>query len=80
MQDGTKKRPKLEPDKAAAPVVKRIFELADAGRGMLDITRVLNDEGIATATGKRWSKTGVHNILTKRGLYGDFGLGREREG
>ena len=64
VQDGTKKRPKLEPDKATAPVVKRIFELADAGRGMLDITRVLNDEGIATATGKRWSKTGVHNILT----------------
>ena len=64
VQDGAKKRPKLEPDKATAPVVKRIFELADAGRGMLDITRVLNDEGIATATGKRWSKTGVHNILT----------------
>ena len=54
----------MEPNKATAPVVKRIFELADAGRGMLDITRVLNDEGIATATGKRWSKTGVHNILT----------------
>ena len=64
VQDGTKKRPKLEPDKAAAPVIKRIFELADAGRGMLDISRVLNDEGIATATGKRWSKTGVHNVLT----------------
>ena len=64
VQDGTKKRPKLQPDKATAPVVKRIFELADAGRGMLDITRVLNDEGIATATGKRWAKTGVHNILT----------------
>ena len=64
VQDVTKKRPKLEPDKAAAPVVKRIFELADAGRGMLDITRVLNDEGIASATGKRWSKPAVHNILT----------------
>ena len=64
VQDGTKKRPKLEPDKATAPVVKRIFELADAGKGMLDITRVLNDEGIATATGKRWAKTGVHSILT----------------
>ena len=64
VQDGAKKRPKLEPDKATAPVVKRIFELADAGRGMLDITRVLNDEGIATATGKRWAKTGVHSILT----------------
>ena len=31
---------------------------------MLDITQVLNDEGITTATGKRWAKTGVHNILT----------------
>ena len=64
VQDGAKKRPKLEPDEETAYVVKRIFELADAGRGMLDIARVLNDEGISSATGKLWSNNAVHFILT----------------
>ena len=64
VQDGAKKRPKLEPDEETAYVVKRIFELADAGRGMLDIARGLNDEGISSATGKLWSNNAVYFILT----------------
>ena len=64
VQDGAKKRPKLEPDDETAYVVKRIFELADTGRGMLDIARVLNDEGISSAAGKLWSNNAVHFILT----------------
>ena len=62
--DGAKKRPKLEPDEETAYVVKRIFELADTGRGMLDIARTLNDEGISSAAGKLWSNNAVHFILT----------------
>ena len=61
--DGAKKRPTLELDPDAAQVVKRIFDLAEAGTGMLKITQTLNDEGIASPTGKRWSKNGVHFIL-----------------
>ena len=61
--DGAKKRPTLELDEDAAPVVRRIFDLAEAGTGMLKITRILNDEGIASPTGKLWSKNGVHFIL-----------------
>ena len=63
VQDGAKKRPSLEPDPATAPVVERIFGMAEAGRGILDITRTLNDEGIANPTGRLWSKNGVHIIL-----------------
>ena len=63
VQDGAKKRPKLDPDVVTAPVVKRIFHMADTGRGMLGIAGTLNEEGIATATGKLWSKNGVHFIL-----------------
>ncbi len=63
VQDGAKKRPTLEPDPATSPVVKRIFNLAEAGKGILDITRTLNDEGIANPTGRLWSKNGVHIIL-----------------
>ncbi|MCY3690758.1 MAG: recombinase family protein, partial [Chloroflexi bacterium] len=63
VQDGAKKRPTLELDPDTAPVVQRIFNLAEAGHGILDITRTLNDEGIANPTGRPWSKNGVHIIL-----------------
>ena len=63
VQDGAKKRPTLEPDEATAAVVERIFNMAESGRGILNITRTLNDEGIANPTGRLWSKNGVHIIL-----------------
>ncbi len=55
VQDGAKKRPTLEPDPATAPVVKRIFGMAESGKGITDIARTLNDEGIANPTGRLWS-------------------------
>ena len=61
--DGPKKRPTLEPDPDASRVVKRIFDMAEAGTGMLHIARTLNDEGIASPAGKLWSKNGIHFIL-----------------
>ena len=63
VQDGPKERPMLEPDPDAARVVRRIFDLADSGAGMLQICKALNDEGIASPAGKLWSKNGVHFIL-----------------
>ena len=63
VQDGARKRPKLEPDEVTARVVQRIFDLAETGRGSLDIARTLNEEGIASATGKLWSKTSISSIL-----------------
>ena len=53
VKDGAKKRAKLEPDKVAAPVVKRIFDMAEAGNATLDIARTLNNEGISSAKGSR---------------------------
>ena len=64
VQDGPKKRSKLETDVATAPVVKRIFDMVEAGRTTVDIARILNEEGIASSKGKPWSKTSVHSILT----------------
>ena len=63
VQDGAKKRPTLEPDPDASRVVKRIFDMAEAGTGMLHIAGALNDEGIASPAGKLWSKNGIHFIL-----------------
>jgi len=64
VQDGAKKRPKLEPDPDTVPVVERIFALAEAGKGITEIARTLNADGIANPTGRPWSKNGVHILLT----------------
>ncbi len=70
VQDGTKKRPTLEMDPDTAPIVKRIFDMSEAGSGMVDITRALNDDGIASPGGKLWSKTGVHKVLINEAYTG----------
>ena len=70
VQDGAKKRPSLEPNPDTSPVVKRIFCLAESGKGILDITRTLNGEGIANPTGRLWSKNGVHIILKNEAYTG----------
>ena len=70
VQDGAKKRPTLELDPETSPVVKRIFDMSQAGSGMVDITRALNDDGIASPGGKFWGKTGVHKVLTNEAYTG----------
>ena len=64
VQDGAKKRPKLQPDQTMASVVKRIFDMAEAGMTTLDITCILNNEGVASPVGRLWSNTSVHATLT----------------
>ena len=80
VQDGGKKRPKLDPDEDSSHVVKRIFDMAEAGKGMLDIAKTLNDEGIASPAGKRWSKTVVHNMLRNEVYVGTLVWGLNGKG
>ena len=47
---------------------------------MLNITRTLNDEGIASPAGKLWSKNGVHSILRNEVYTGALVWGNERQG
>ena len=63
VQDGPKKRPNLEPDPDSSQVVRRIFDMSEAGKSTLDIARILNDEGIASPRGNPWGKTTLHAIL-----------------
>ena len=63
VQDGPKKRPKLELDPPADAMVRRIFDMALQGRSILDITKTLNTEGIPTVNGKKWLKITVHTML-----------------
>ena len=70
VQDGAKKRPRLALNPPADGVVRRMFRMAASGVSLLDITRTLNDEGIATPTGKRWLKTSIHRLLTNEAYTG----------
>ena len=63
VQDGIKKRPKLELNPPADAVVKRIFDMVLQGRSILDVTKTLNAEGIPTTNGKKWLKTTIHTML-----------------
>ena len=62
-RDVGRMRPKLEPDEDIAPVVKRIFDMAEAGKETLDIARTLNSDGIASPKGRPWGTTTIHGIL-----------------
>lgn len=52
-----------------AKVVRKIFELSEAGIGLTKTARLLNENGIPTRTGKRWSPTGIANILGNKAFY-----------
>ena len=70
VQDGPKKRPKLELDPPASAVARRIFDMALQGSSTLDVTKALNLEGVASPRGKQWSKTSVHNLLLNEAYTG----------
>ena len=63
VQDGPKKRPRLELDPCSARIVRRMFDMSEAGKSTLDIARILNEEGITSPRGKPWGKTSIHAIL-----------------
>ena len=70
VQDGPKKRPRLELNPPADAVVRRIFDMALQGKSTLDIAKTLNSEGIPTSNGKKWLKTTVHFVLTNEAYAG----------
>jgi len=63
IQDGSVQRVKLEPDPTTAPVVDRIFRECLAGKGLIEISRGLNQDGLLTRKKNQWSKTAVHKVL-----------------
>ena len=81
VQDGVKKRPKLELDLPADAVVRRIFDMVLHGRSILDVTKTLNAEGIPTTNGKKWLKTTIHTMLDNEAYTGTLVWGaKARDG
>ena len=70
VQDGPKKRPRLELNPPADSVARRIFDMALAGESVLEIARTLNAEGIPSPRGKKWLKTTIHKLLVKEAYTG----------
>ena len=70
VQDGAKKRPRLELNPPHDAVVRRIFDLTLQGKTSLDILKALNTEGIPSPNGKQWRKTTVHKILANEAYTG----------
>ena len=81
VQDGAKKRPRLELNPPHDAVARRIFDLTLQGKTSLDIIKTLNAEGIPSSNGKKWSKTVVHKVLTNEAYTGTLVWGqRARDG
>ena len=81
VQDGAKKRPRLELNPPHDALVRRIFDLTLQGRTSLNILRTLNAEGIPSPNGKQWRKTTVHKILANEAYTGTLVWGlRSRDG
>ena len=70
VQDGSISRVKLEPDPATAPIVERIFKECLAGKGLIEIARGLNQDGLITRKKNQWSKTAVHKVLKNEAYTG----------
>ncbi|GAG98446.1 unnamed protein product, partial [marine sediment metagenome] len=74
--DGGRERPKLEIEPYQAQVVRRIFESVLEGKGLIDISKELNREGIISPRGNSWGKTTIHKILTNEAYTGTLVWGR----
>lgn len=79
VQDGETQRTKLGPDPATAPVVERMFRESLAGKGLLEITRGLNSDGLASRAGRPWSKATVHKVLCNEACAGVLIWDRSRK-
>ncbi len=61
--EGKKSPRRMVTDPEWAPLVQRIFRMALSGQGACNIAIALNEEGLRTYRGRRWSKQSVLYIL-----------------
>jgi len=64
VNDGGRERTKLEPEPHQAQIVSRIFGGILQGKGLTEIVKELNNEGIAGPRGRGWIKTTLHQLVT----------------
>ncbi len=77
VHDSGKERHKLEIEPNQAQIVRRIFKGIIEGKGLIDISKTLNREGIISPRGKNWGNTTVHCILTNETYVGTLVWGKQ---
>ena len=75
-RDGAKERPTLEPEPHKAEIVSRLFKEVLDGKGLKEIAKGLNGEGIAGPTGNGWLKSTVLRVLNNEVHTGTLVWGR----
>jgi len=61
-----------------APIVRRIFELRDAGRSWAKIASTLNDAGVPSPSGGHWVHGTLGSMIRNEAYVGTFVLGKRR--
>jgi site-specific DNA recombinase len=79
VKDGSKERTKLEIEPNEARIVARIFDQVLVGKGLIEVSKQLNKEGIAGPKGKGWIKTSIRKILTNEVYTGTAVWGRNSQ-
>jgi len=76
VKDGDKARNTLDINPAQAPIAQRIFRECSEGKGLKEITKGLNKDGIPAPNGGTWGKQRVHKILTNEAYIGCLVYGK----
>jgi site-specific DNA recombinase len=74
---GSKAALTLSIDEPQAAVVRRVFDMAAKGQGLIRITRQLNGEGIIGPRDRKWSVSGVREVLHREMYVGTVVYGKQ---
>jgi site-specific DNA recombinase len=76
VMDGNNQRTKLEPDKNHDHIIKQIFKMALENKGIKEIAKTLNNNGLKTGKGNHWSNSAVSYILKNEAYAGTQVFGK----
>ncbi|MEL7562797.1 recombinase family protein [Dehalogenimonas sp. 4OHTPN] len=80
VRDGDKERNTLVPHPEQGPIVQRIFSDISNGKGLKEIAKALNSEGLSAPCGGKWGKQRLHKILTNEAYVGRLIWGKFHKG
>ena len=67
-----KETKELEINEEQAKIVRKVFDWYINGKGTQTIARLLNEKGILTYTGKRWTSSRIRNMIINEKYVGDL--------
>ena len=80
IKDGDKERNSLEPDPALIPIVQRIFNEITNEKGLKEVAKGLNKDGVPAPAGGKWGRQRLHKILTNEAYTGRLIWGKSHKG